>query len=104
MICGYAGVSGAGQRKDCNRQEDQTMARQVYGCPQIVIEAFNGKSMEKPHIFGTFLEVTERGKNMLQERFGENGFVYRSFLRSDSFAKSFTRRRISRNRFSRGFS
>lgn len=44
MIYGYARVSTAGQSINGNSLEDQTRALAVYGCQEIVTEAFSGKT------------------------------------------------------------
>lgn len=54
MIYGYARVSTAGQSKDGNSLEDQTKAMKEYGCQEIVMEAFTGKSMERPQFSALF--------------------------------------------------
>ena len=59
MIYGYARVSTAGQSKDGNSLEDQTRALKVYGCQEIVTEAFTGKSMERPQFSALFQKLQE---------------------------------------------
>ena len=48
MIYGYARVSTAGQCRDGNSLEEQTAALEQYGCQKIIMEAFTGKTMERP--------------------------------------------------------
>ena len=59
MIYGYARVSTATQSKDGNSLEDQTKALQVYGCQEIITEAFTGKSMERPQFTRLFQKLQE---------------------------------------------
>ena len=59
MIYGYARVSTVGLSKDVNSLEDQTKALQVYGCQEIVTEAFSGKSMERPAFSMLFQKLQE---------------------------------------------
>ena len=48
MIYGYARVSTATQGRDGNSLEEQVAALTAYGCPEIIQEAFTGKTMERP--------------------------------------------------------
>ena len=48
MIYGYARVSTACQGRDGNSLEEQRRALELYGCQEIVEEAFSGKTMERP--------------------------------------------------------
>jgi len=59
MIYGYARVSTTGQSKDGNSLEDQTKALQVYGCQEIITEAFSGKSMDRPQFSMLFQKLQE---------------------------------------------
>ena len=59
MIYGYARVSTAGQSINGNSLEDQTRALQVYGCQEIITEAYSGKSMERPRFSALFQKLQE---------------------------------------------
>ena len=48
MIYGYARVSTACQGRDGNSLEDQRRALELYGCQEIIEEAFSGKTMDRP--------------------------------------------------------
>ena len=48
MIYGYARVSTTCQGREGNSLEDQRKALELYGCQEIVEEAFSGKTMDRP--------------------------------------------------------
>ena len=64
MIYGYARVSTAGQSKDGNSLEDQTKALQVYGCQEIVTEAYSGTSMKRP-AFSALFQKLQKGDTLV---------------------------------------
>ena len=57
MIYGYARVSTATQGRDGNSLEDQVKELRVYGCLEIVTEAFTGKSMSRPAFSALFQKL-----------------------------------------------
>lgn len=59
MIWGYARVSTTMQQKDGNSLEDQTKLLKLYGCQEIITEAFSGKTMDRPQFQSLLLKLRE---------------------------------------------
>ena len=64
MIYGYTRVSTATQGRDGNSLEGQVKALRVYGCQEIVTEAFTGKSMSRPQ-FSTLFQKLQPGDTLV---------------------------------------
>ena len=68
MIYGYARVSTATQGRDGNSLEEQRRALELYGCQEIVEEAFSGKTISTSFLsFGILLFIQFSGIRSLDD-------------------------------------